>query len=121
MRKTIMNLIVVVGISINAYGAEPEGCRWKDQIIAPGKSVYVRDPVLVSMQYHWLVVRGMKPSKAKSYAPKTDWVGYVLVCTRSFEPGPSVGRQGDIIAPTGYVMTLIELQQQGFWVQQVQN
>lgn len=113
--KTLLMTGVILTISTCVAAQDPkEGCPWIDRTIPLGDSIYVKDPALIDMHELYLIDKGMNPDKAEKQAPRSDWVGYTLVCSQVFKPGPADGREGSVLALDGYALRLAEWHV-GYW------
>lgn len=111
-------LVIAIGfgLCLNASAEnQVEGCEWTGQILLENETIFVSDQGLVEEMTENLIADGYKPSEAQKIALKSDWSGYLLVCTKSIEPSEKdtagiAGKQFVMVISDTYVEYFMNVQ-----------
>lgn len=89
MKIFISVIVMFFAFTANASTAT-EACSFNGQSILEGDTVYVEDPTLIKQAKDYYLSNGYSDEQASKHAASSDWVGFVLVCQRTFTFNESI-------------------------------
>ncbi len=110
--KTFFTLLAVLPCLAlaNSENHPPLPCMHDNKPLLVGDSVWVVDPQLVKRTADNLRERGFSEDAIDKEISRNDWVGFRLVCVKTFKANGSAAssQPGDILTETGVALVLNE-------------
>lgn len=110
--KTLLLGLLILPFFALADGVEDSKptCMHDNKPLPVGESVWVVDPHLAKISADAMRKKGYSEEAIAKEISRNDWVGYRLVCVKTFEANDEKNSKqaGDVLAPTGVALVLNE-------------
>jgi hypothetical protein len=111
-----MKHLIILFFIILSAPALSQTCQFKGKDIKVGKAVYIEDKALVADALLYAINHGKTEKEIQEHFNNADWLGYVLVCTLTYELNPSPNHEitADILMVSG--AALVPVSHQADWI-----